>query len=105
MKQVTDAGEIEFDVPISGELQDAEEVDRYRFTAIADQVVYLDAQGDCVDDLWWRLLRPDGTLFDFERTCQDIGREVLPEAGDWVIEVYSDTKAVGAYSFTLRPED
>jgi len=98
---VVDAVEIEIGSPTSGEFQDAEEVDRYRFSATAGQVVYLDAQGDCVDDLWWRLLRPDGTLFAFERTCQDIGREVLPEVGDWIIEVYSDTKALGAYSFTI----
>jgi hypothetical protein len=73
---------------------------RYRLSAAAGDIVYLDATGACVEGLYWRLLRPDGTLMTFEQACTDMGREVLPIAGDWVVEVYSDTMATGAYSFT-----
>ncbi len=73
---------------------------RYRLTAGAGDIVYLDALGVCVDGLYWRLLRPDGSLATFEQACTDMGREVLPIAGDWTVEVYSDTTTTGAYSFT-----
>jgi hypothetical protein len=75
--------------------------DRYTFTASAGQVIYFDALGDCVDDLWWRLVRPDGTLSSFQNVCTDIGRRVLDVPGSWAIEIYSDGQASGAYSFTL----
>jgi beta-phosphoglucomutase-like phosphatase (HAD superfamily) len=74
---------------------------RYRLTAIAGQIVYLDAQGECVDRLWWRLLDQDGVLTTFSSVCTDMGRRVLDEAGDWIIEVYSDELATGTYSFRV----
>ena len=100
---VTDAVEIILESLTTGQLVDAAEVQRYRFTATAGQIVYLDAQGDCVEGLSWRLLRPDGTLFDLARTCTDLGRDVLSEAGDWTIEVFSDAPAVGMFAFTILP--
>jgi hypothetical protein len=77
------------------------EWDRYTFTATAGEIVYLDALGDCVDDLWWRLVRPDGVLSTFQNICTDIGRRALDVDGEWAIEIYSDGQASGAYSFTL----
>ncbi len=84
---------------VSGEISTIGEWDRYTLTAAAGQVVYLDGQGDCIDDLWWRLLRPDGVLSTFAAACDDLGRRVLNVAGDWVIEVYSDGLATGSYAF------
>jgi len=34
--------------------------------------------------------------------CDDLGRFVLPNAGTYTIEVYSDGTATGAYKFQLR---
>lgn len=94
------------ETPISLDQQVADSIDavgawhRYRLTAAAGDTVYLDAAGtECVDNLFWRLLRPDGALRDFSQTCGDIGREVLEVPGDWVIEVYSDSEATGPYAF------
>jgi hypothetical protein len=75
-------------------------VDRYTFSASAGQIVYLDALGDCVDDLWWRLLRPDGALTTFQKICTDLGRRVLDVDGQWAIEIFSESGAGGQYSFT-----
>jgi hypothetical protein len=86
--------------PVSDEITAIGEWHRYRMTAAAGDVVYFDATGDCVDGLWWRLLRPDGVLSTFDRTCVDLRRRVLDVAGEWVVEVYSDSTATGPYSFT-----
>jgi hypothetical protein len=74
---------------------------RYRLTATAGQIVYLDALGECVDRQYWRLLHPSGVMHAFAATCNDMGRRVLAEAGNWIIEIYSDELAVGAYSFQV----
>ncbi len=75
--------------------------DRYHFTAAAGDIVYLDAGETCSPALSWRLMRPGGTLHAFHPGCEDIGRRVLPEAGEWLIEVYSDTGAAGPYEFRI----
>jgi hypothetical protein len=77
------------------------EIHSYRFVAAVGQIVYLDSQGECVDALWWRLLRPDGGLASFNGTCTDLGREVLDVGGEWRLEIYSDSVATGAYAFRL----
>ena len=90
--------------PVTGEIEAIGAWHRYRFTATAGQVVYLDAAGACVDGLLWRLLQPDGTVVNIAAACNDLGRQVLPEAGDWIVEVYSDTTAVGSFAFSLKPD-
>ena len=35
---------------------------------------------------------------------EGLSQSVINEAGDWIIEVYSDTTAVGSFAFTLRPD-
>ena len=99
-KPPTETVELTLDVPTTGELAQVGAVKRYRFTATAGEVVYLDAQGDCVDGMLWRLLQPDGTSVAIAAACNDLGRQVLPEAGNWIVEVYSDTTAVGSFAFT-----
>ena len=96
-KPPTETVELTVDVQTTGELAQVGAVKRYRFTATAGQVVYLDAAGACVDGLLWRLLSPDGTPINVATACNDLGRQVLPMAGDWIVEVYSDTTAVGSY--------
>ena len=76
---------------------------RYRLTATAGQTIVIDALSDCVADLYWKLLRPDGSLTAFATTCTDSDVRTLDVAGDWVIEVYSDTMVTGAYEFTVKP--
>ena len=77
-------------------------VDRYHFSAAAGDIVYLDADAACDPALSWRLLQPNGSLFWFTDACTDLGRRVLPEAGEWRVEVYSDGAAAGAYAFQVR---
>jgi RHS repeat-associated protein len=76
-------------------------VDRYHFTGVAGGIVYLDALDACTDGVRWRLLRPDGSITALERSCVDIGRRILDQAGEWRLEVYSDSAAGGAYGFTI----
>ena len=59
--------------------------------------------GECVSDLFWQLLRPDGVLQTFEATCLDSAPATLDVAGDWTIEIYSTGMATGAYSFVVNP--
>ena len=73
----------------------------YSFTATAGQIVFLDAQGACVNGLTWRLVDPSGKA-NLGNACDDLGRFVLPDAGTYTIEVYSDGIATGAYAFQLR---
>ena len=89
---------------VTGQIEAIGAWHRYRFTATAGEVVYLDAQGDCVDGLLWRLLQPDGTPVAVAAACNDLGRQVLPVAGDWIVEVYSDTTAVGSFAFTIKAD-
>lgn len=73
----------------------------YTFTATTGQIVFLHAQGVCVSGLNWRLIDPAGKS-NIGNACDDLGRFVLPAAGTYTIEVYSDGTATGAYSFQLR---
>ncbi|MGD0019700.1 MAG: RHS repeat-associated core domain-containing protein [Candidatus Limnocylindrales bacterium] len=73
----------------------------YTFAASAGQVVFLDAQGACVNGLTWRLVDPSGKA-NLGNACDDLGRFVLPNAGTYVVEIYSDGTATGAYTFQLR---
>jgi hypothetical protein len=86
---------------VSGTIGAVGEWHRYGVQASAGQRIVIDAQGTCVPDLWWRLLRPDGTLMTFETTCTDSAVRTLDVAGTWFVEVYSDTMATGSYSFTV----
>ena len=87
---------------ITGVTSQTGEWHRYRLTATQGQIVFLDALGDCVPGLSWQLLRPDGALSAFATTCTDSDARTLDVAGNWVIEVYSDTMATGGYDFTVR---
>ena len=89
--------------PVSGSIATIGEWHDYTLDATAGQIVYLDATGDCVDGVSWRLLTPTGGLQDIAASCRDIGREVLKDAGTWTVEVSSDTTATGDYAFTLYP--
>jgi hypothetical protein len=73
----------------------------YTFAATAGQIVFLNAQGACVAGLNWRLIDPSGKS-NIGNACDDLGRFVLPNAGTYTIEVYSDGTATGAYKFQLR---
>ena len=73
----------------------------YTFSATAGQIIFLDAQGACVGGLNWRLVDPSGKA-NLGNACDDLGRFVLPNAGTYTIEVYSDGTATGAYKFQLR---
>ena len=86
---------------VSGTISSVGEWHDYPFTATAGQVVLLDATGDCVDGLGWKLLTPSGALEDLGGSCRDLGPETLEDAGTWTIEVYSDTTATGPYGFNL----
>jgi hypothetical protein len=77
---------------------------RYSFAAIAGQIVYLDAQGQCIDGLLWRLIGPNGIPVAVAASCQDLGRQVLPVAGDWIVEIYSDTTAIGGFVFAISSQ-
>ena len=85
---------------VNGQLA-AGATDKYHFTAQAGDIVYIDAPETCDPAVDWRLMRPDGAVVGFERQCVDLGRRVLPEAGEWRIEVYSDESVAGAYSFQV----
>jgi hypothetical protein len=88
---------------VSGTIGSVGEWHRYTLAAKAGQKIVIDAQGDCIDELWWRLLKPDGQLTTFAKSCTDSDVRTLDVAGDWVIEVYSDTLATGPYAFTVKP--
>jgi len=87
---------------VNGAIAHVGEWQDYTFTARAGQIVFLQAHGTCVPDLEWHLLRPDGSLQDYNQTCRDIGRQVLAKAGSYVIRIRSNRTATGNYSFTLR---
>jgi RHS repeat-associated protein len=74
----------------------------YTFLATAGEIVYLKADGACVTGLSWALLNPTGGLSDFDPTCKDLGREVLPTTGVWTVQV-SQAATSGAFSFTVLP--
>ncbi len=74
----------------------------YTFTATAGQVVFLKAQGTCVNWLQWRLFRPDRSQQSFNGSCGDMGRQVLGQSGTWTVEVYSDIIATGSFAFTVE---
>jgi hypothetical protein len=75
---------------------------RYRLSADAGDRIVIDAGTGCVADLFWRLLQPDGTLTTFGTTCTDSNVRTLDIDGNWLIEVYTDTMATGAYEFTVK---
>lgn len=87
---------------VAGTIAAVGEWHRYTLSARAGQRIVIDGQADCVDDLWWRLVRPDGTLTAFGRTCADGDAQTLDVAGDWIVEVYSDGLATGPYAFTVN---
>jgi RHS repeat-associated protein len=74
---------------------------RYTFTAKAGDTVFADAQGACVDGLLWSLVGPSGRI-TLGTSCTDLGPVVLPLAGLYAVEVYSDGTATGAYAFQVR---
>jgi hypothetical protein len=87
---------------IAGEVATVGERHRYTFAGSAGQVITLDALGECVDGLVWRLLGPAGEGWAFGETCADLGPTTLASTGVYTIEVYSDSTATGAYRFQLR---
>jgi RHS repeat-associated protein len=72
----------------------------YRFDARAGDVVYLDAQADCVTGLGWQLLNPAGKQVSVQRMCVDMGRYDLTADGTWTIHISSQATA-GDYAFTV----
>jgi RHS repeat-associated protein len=75
---------------------------RYAFAATAGQTVTIRARGACVQGLLWRVLTPDGRPVAYDRSCADLGRLVLADAGTYTIEIYSDGASTGAYGFRLE---
>jgi len=86
---------------VSGTISSPSQHADYTFAASAGEIVYLEAHGACVTGLGWNLTAPDGSLQAFSVACRDIGREVLPTAGIWTVEVSSQGTATGAYGFTV----
>lgn len=75
---------------------------RYTFTASAGDVVHLRALGgDCGDGLSWTLLRPDGAPQVTAAACNDLGRQVLDQDGEYVVEVYGRETGTGDYAFRV----
>ena len=85
---------------VTGSISRNGEWHHYTFAGSAGQIVYLDGTGACID-LQWRLLGPEGRNLVQAGACNDIGRQTLPVAGTYTIEVYSDGTATGDYAFTL----
>ena len=86
----------------SGTIAKPSQVDKTTFSAKAGDVVYLDAQGSCINGLNWRLMAPSGSLLSLGHACIDLGRIVLPDAGTYTVEAYADTDtATGAYDFEV----
>jgi RHS repeat-associated protein len=85
---------------VNGSIASVGQRDRYTFPGTAGQVVYLEAFG-CVNGLRWHLLGPDGRELGLDRTCADLGRRVLGDAGTYTVEILSDGTATGAYGFQL----
>ena len=89
-----------FGQTVSGQIGNAAVRDRYTFAGTAGQVIYLAATNTtCVDGLSWRLLLPDGNTQTEAVACHDMGRVVLPTAGTYTVEVFTDGTATGAYGF------
>jgi len=86
---------------VSGTLRSSSQSNDYTLSASAGDIVYLRAQGTCVNGLMWALVRPDGVRQDFDTTCRDMGRQVLTTSGTWTVQVSSSTTATGAYAFTV----
>jgi hypothetical protein len=89
--------------PVSDTIAAVGEWHDWTLSAQPDQTVVIDMAGECVSDLFWQLLRPDGTLKTFATTCIDSAPVTLDVAGDWTIEIYSNGMATGAYSFVVNP--
>jgi RHS repeat-associated protein len=85
----------------SGALTAAGEVHRYAFEASAGQRIYVDSTVGCDSPLLWQLRGPEGGVYDIARTCEDLGRQVLPTGGQWVLELYADGLETGTYGFRL----
>ena len=79
------------------------DTNRYRFTAKAGQRILVDTAEPCVGEILWRLLRPDGAAITIGTSCTDSSPQTLDVAGEWVVEVFSETTATGEYSFTVTP--
>jgi len=90
---------------VSGTIADVGEWHRYVFTVPAGQIVFLDGLGRSEEGRVGKLRRPGGGENGFGLTCRDIGRRVLDEAGQWTVEIYSDTLATGAYSFKITASE
>jgi RHS repeat-associated protein len=86
---------------VSGSIDSIGQWHDYTFSVSAGQIVNLKAHGACVAGLNWALLRPDGGVQTYNGSCNDIGRQVLADAGTWTIRVSSDGTATGAYAFTV----
>jgi RHS repeat-associated protein len=86
---------------VAGLIASSNQTDRFSFAAAAGEVVYLVAHGPCVDGLSWRLLTPTGEQMAGQPACAELGRQALTVAGSYVVEVYGEGAATGAYSFSL----
>jgi hypothetical protein len=88
---------------VTGAIVTPAQIDRTTFNAKAGDVVYLHARGDCISGLLWRLVGPSGPgELSLGHSCLDLGRFVLPDAGTYAVEVYTDdATATGAYSFEI----
>jgi RHS repeat-associated protein len=86
---------------VSGEIARVGEQHRYTFQVSAGQVITLDALGECVDGLVWRVIGPAGDGWAFGDACVDLGPMTLTTAGAYTVEVYSEQTATGGYRFRL----
>ena len=68
----------------------------------AGEVVYIEAQAACAaNPVEWRLLGPDGGPLGIAKSCNDLGRLVLPASGDYTVSVAASGSATGPYAFTV----
>jgi RHS repeat-associated protein len=95
-------GALTLGTPVTGTLADPKQRIDYTFPATAGEIVYLAGGGACTDGLLWQLLPPGhGNEIAFGQTCKDLGRFVLPTAGTYTVEVYTDGTATGPYTYTV----
>ena len=93
--------------PGAGTLERPGTQDRYRFTAAAGQVVFLQTEelnAGCIAsfDLKVDLIAPSGAVARTGWNCAgDPGRIELAEAGEYVVQVSGDTQRTGSYRFIL----
>ncbi|MGH9280115.1 MAG: S8 family serine peptidase, partial [Acidimicrobiales bacterium] len=90
------------DVPASGagNIEQPRVIDKYTFTAAANQNVFVDLLAHDGWELNWRLVAPTGAvLFDQGLWVGDPGQKTLPAAGTYSVEVTGT--ATGTYSFRI----